>query len=80
MLRPDGQVLLGFQSGAGTRDVPWTHDRGIPLERHLYTADDVVDAFQPGGLQEVCRLVRHPRGLERDDQTFLWLQSATGTG
>lgn len=76
VLRPAGHVLVGFQSGEGTRDVPWAYDRGIRLDRHLYAADHVASQAEAAGLQEVCRLVRRARGHERDDQAFLWLHDA----
>ena len=74
VLRPEGHVLVGFQSGEGVRDVPWAYDRGFALDRHLHTPDQVAVAFDSAGLRETCRLVRRPRGQERDDQAFLLLQ------
>jgi ubiquinone/menaquinone biosynthesis C-methylase UbiE len=74
VLRPGGHVLVGFQSGEGTRDVPASYRRfghEIQLERHLYTADQVASRFEAVGLREVCRLVRRAQGKERDDQAVL---------
>lgn len=79
VLRPGGQVLVGFQAGEGTRDVPWAHERGFPLVRHLHTPDGVASVFEAAGLREECRVVRRARGGERDDQAFLWLQDADCT-
>ena len=76
VLRRGGHVLVGFQSGDGTRDVTWAYDRGIQLDRHLYTADDIAAQFAAAGLREVARLVRRARGGERDDQSFLLLRDA----
>lgn len=73
-MRPGGHVLVGFQSGDGARDVsaayrPFGHD--IQLERHLYTADQVVTRLRRVGLREVSRLVRGARGIEKDEQAVL---------
>jgi ubiquinone/menaquinone biosynthesis C-methylase UbiE len=74
VLRPGGHVLVGFQSGEGTRDVAWAYRQyghEIALERHLYTADVVAAHLEAAGLREVCRLVRRAQGSERDDQAFV---------
>ncbi len=74
VLHPGGRLLVGFQSGEGTRDVSASYRRfghEIHLERHLYTADQVASRIEAVGLREVCRLVRRPQGTERDDQAFL---------
>ncbi|MEU7904781.1 class I SAM-dependent methyltransferase [Actinoplanes sp. NPDC049118] len=74
VLRPDGHLLVGFQSGEGTRDVSAAYIRSsheVRLERHLYTADQVASRLEAAGLREVCRLVRRPRGQERDDSAVL---------
>ncbi|MDQ3577490.1 MAG: methyltransferase domain-containing protein [Actinomycetota bacterium] len=79
VLRPAGYVLVGFQSGEGTRKVAWAYERGIRLDRHLYTADHVASQLKAGGLTEVARLVRRARGDERDDQSFLLMQAVAST-
>ena len=74
VLRPASHVLVGFQSGEGTRDVSAAYRQfghEIQLERHLYTADQVTSRIEAVGLREVCRLVRRAQGNERDDQAFL---------
>lgn len=74
VLRPGGQVLVGFQYGEGSRDVSAAYRRfghHVQLERHLYTADDVAARLAAVGLREVCRLVRRAQGNERDDQAVL---------
>ncbi len=74
VLRPGGHVLVGFQSGEGTRDVSASYRQfghEIQLERHLYTADHVAAQIEAAGLREVCRLVRRAQGKERDDQAVL---------
>ena len=74
VLRPGGYLLVGFQSGEGTRDVSWAYRRfghDIHLERHLYTADHVASQIEAAGLREVCRLVRRAEGTEKDDQAVL---------
>jgi ubiquinone/menaquinone biosynthesis C-methylase UbiE len=74
VLRPGGYVLVGFQSGEGTRDVAWSYRQlghEIRLERHRYTADQVAARLAAAGLREVCRLVRGAQGKERDAQAFV---------
>ena len=74
VLRPGGHVLVGFQSGEGTRDLSEVYRRfghEVRLERHLYTADQVASLLEAAGLREVCRLVRRARGTERDDQAVV---------
>jgi ubiquinone/menaquinone biosynthesis C-methylase UbiE len=81
VLRPAGHLLVGFQSGEGTRDVSGAYRQfghEIELERHLYTADEVGSQIEAAGLWEVCRLVRRAQGNERDDQAVL-LARAAGT-
>jgi SAM-dependent methyltransferase len=74
VLRPAGHVLVGFQSGEGTRDVSAAYSRfghEIQLERHLFTVDQVASMIEAAGLREVCRLVRSAQGTERDNQAVL---------
>jgi SAM-dependent methyltransferase len=78
VLRPGGHLLVGFQSGEGTRDVSAAYRRfghDVRLERHCYTADQVAGWIEAAGLREVCRLVRRARGPERDDQAVLLAQA-----
>lgn len=77
VLRPGGHVLVGLQSGEGTRDVSTAYARfghDIELERYLYTADEVAALAAEVGLTEVARMVRRPREGERDDQAALLAQ------
>lgn len=72
--RPGGHLLVGAQSGHGTRDVGPSYRRighEITLERHLYTADDLTAALEVAGAREVARLVRRATRSERDDQTVV---------
>jgi ubiquinone/menaquinone biosynthesis C-methylase UbiE len=72
VLRPRGHLLVGSQSGNGTRDVAVVYRRfghEIDLERHLYTADHLVAHVDAVGLREVSRMVRPAQGTERDDHT-----------
>jgi ubiquinone/menaquinone biosynthesis C-methylase UbiE len=74
VLRPTGYLLVGFQSGEGTRDVSGAYRQfghEIQLERHLYTVDQVASQVGAAGLREVCRLVRRAQGTETDDQAVL---------
>ena len=77
VLRPGGHLLVGFQSGQGTRDVSAAYRRfghEVELERYCYTADEVASQLEGSGLREVCRLVRRAQGTERDDQAVLLAQ------
>ena len=74
VLRPGGHLLVGFQSGTGTRDVAPAYRRlghEVRLERHLYTADEVAGRLATLGADEVARLVRRAKADERDDQAVL---------
>ncbi|MFI7519862.1 class I SAM-dependent methyltransferase [Micromonospora globbae] len=74
VLRPTGHLLVGFQSGEGTRDVSAAYRRfghEVELERYLYTPDQVASQFEAVGLREVCRLVRRAERGEQDDQAVL---------
>jgi len=79
VLRPGGHVLIGLQAGEGTRDVSAAYAKfghEVELERHLYTAEEVATFLSDTGLREVARLVRGPRGSERDDQAVLLARAA----
>jgi SAM-dependent methyltransferase len=74
VLRPGGHVLVGFQSGEGTRDVSGAYRQfghEIELERHLHMPGHVASTMEAAGLREVCRLVRRAEGNEEDDQAVL---------
>lgn len=74
VLRPGGHVLVGFQSGAGVRDVSPQYSRfghDVRLERHLFTADEVAARLAAVGLREHARLVRGAADHERDAQAVL---------
>jgi ubiquinone/menaquinone biosynthesis C-methylase UbiE len=74
VLRPAGHVLVGFQSGKGTRDLSETYRRfghDVQLELHLHTADHVASQLEAVGLREACRMVRRSQGSEKDDQAVL---------
>jgi SAM-dependent methyltransferase len=78
VLRPGGHLLVGFQSGQGTRDLSEAYrniGHEIALERHRYTADQVASQLESSGLRQISRLVRGPQGPERDDQAFLLAQA-----
>ena len=68
---------LEFQAGEGTRDASASYRRfghEVRLERQLHAPDQVAAALADGGLRDVARLVRGPRGGERDDQAFVLSQ------
>jgi ubiquinone/menaquinone biosynthesis C-methylase UbiE len=74
VLRPAGHVLVGFQSGEGTRDLSATYRRfghDVQLDRHLHTADHVASQLEAVGLREACRMVRRSQAGEKDDQAVL---------
>lgn len=74
VLRPAGHLIVGFQAGAGKRDLAAAYRRfghNVQLERYLYTADEVASKLEAVGLREVCRLVRRAQGQEEDDQAVL---------
>ena len=79
VLRPGGHLLVGFQSGSGTRDLAASYRRlghEVRLDRYLFTADEVAARCEAAGLHELCRMVRRPRGRERDDQAVLLAQAS----
>jgi SAM-dependent methyltransferase len=74
VLRPGGHVLVGFQSGSGTRDVAPAYrapGHEIELHRYLATADQIVSELAAAGLSETARLVRRARATERDGQAIV---------
>ena len=74
VLRPQGHVLVGFQSGEGVRDLSAAYRRlghEVQLQRHRYGPDQVAAQLEVVGLHEVCRLVRRPQGSETDDQAVI---------
>lgn len=78
VLRAGGSLLVGFQSGEGTRNLSRAYrhlGHEIELERHLYTVDQVAFRMEAAGLREVCRLVRRAHGKEQDDQAVLLAQA-----
>lgn len=81
VLRPGGQVLLGFQAGSGTHDLSAAYRRyghRLRLERHRHDPDVVAGQLRDAGLAEVARLVRRPAGSESDDQAVLLAEVTPG--
>lgn len=77
VLRPGGHVVVAFQSGSGVRDVGPAYRRfghEVVLQRHLTTADDLVARAREAGFTETCRVVRAPRGAEREPQAVVVLR------
>ncbi|QIK73956.1 class I SAM-dependent methyltransferase [Propioniciclava coleopterorum] len=71
---PGGAILLGFQAGAGMRDVggafaPLGFD--VTLPRWHRSPDALADGLAAAGAREVARMVRAPRGREADAQAVL---------
>lgn len=74
VVKSSGLVLLAFQAGTGSRDVAQgMRDLGhdVHLTRHHRTADQLGELLSGAGITEVARLVRAPRGGERDPQAFV---------
>ncbi|WP_427385233.1 class I SAM-dependent methyltransferase [Janibacter sp. G56] len=77
VLRPGGHLVIGLQAGQGVRDVSASYARlglEVELQRYLFTADEVAAHAAGAGLTEIVRMVRRPRGSERDDQAALLAQ------
>lgn len=77
VVRPGGHLLLGFQSGTGTRDLAATYRRlghDVELVRYLRTAEEMAALLDELGTQEVARLVRAAVGTEVDDQATLLIR------
>ena len=71
VLRPGGVVLVGFQAGAGVRDVAPVYARfgyTVELMRYRYSVDEVSTFLAAAGLVEQARLLRRAQGPETDDQ------------
>lgn len=78
VLRPGGHVLVGFQAGAGSRDVAPSYRRlghEVTLVRHLLDVDSVAGELARAGLVEEARVVRRGQGTERDDQAMVLARS-----
>jgi ubiquinone/menaquinone biosynthesis C-methylase UbiE len=75
ILRPDGMVLVAFQSGQGTLDVSGAyrrHGHDVTLERYRRTPDELAAALAIAGFREVSRLERQPAtDREIDGQAVL---------
>ena len=68
ILRSEGLVLLGYQVGAGERQLnrPYGHD--VELRAFLHRTEDVIATLANGGFDLIARLDRAPRTLERHAQ------------
>lgn len=73
VLRPGGHVLVGFQSGAGMREVVGyqRHGHDVRLHRHLFTADEVSTYLASAGLTEEARMERRAVDGEREGQAMV---------
>jgi ubiquinone/menaquinone biosynthesis C-methylase UbiE len=71
ILRPEGLVLLGYQVGAGERQLnrPYGHD--VELRAFLHQSDDVIATLTSGGFDLIATLDRGPRASERQSQGFV---------
>ena len=74
VMRPGAHLVVGFQSGEGTKDVTGAYSNlghEVALQRQLHRADEIASLFESVGLREVCRMVRRAQGQESDDQTVM---------
>ncbi|MDV3223479.1 methyltransferase domain-containing protein [Intrasporangium sp.] len=74
ILRPDGYLLTGFQSGVGSRLQSDAYSQGHERELHLRTADEMAAAFDAAGLAVVAQAARtmEPDTADGDfDQAFV---------
>jgi SAM-dependent methyltransferase len=75
VIRAGGVILVGFQSGHGTRDVSAAyrrHGHDVTLERYNRTPDHVATALGDAGFRELARLERRPASeRESDSQAVL---------
>jgi ubiquinone/menaquinone biosynthesis C-methylase UbiE len=71
ILRSEGLVVLGYQVGAGERQLnrPYGHD--VELRAFLHRTDDVVATLTSGGFDLIATLDRAPRTSERHAQGFV---------
>lgn len=74
VLQPGGLVLFAFQTGDDVRDISGGLKRrghDVTLLRHHRSADEVGNALQAEGFDEVLRMVRCPIGAEKDGQAII---------
>lgn len=71
ILRSEGLVVLGYQVGAGERQLnrPYGHD--VELRAFLHRTDDVIATLINGGFDLIAKLDRAPRTSERHPQGFV---------
>lgn len=71
ILRSEGLVVLGYQVGAGERQVnrPYGHD--VELRAFLHRSDHVIATLTNGGFDLIAKLDRAPRTSERHAQGFV---------
>lgn len=74
VLRPDGLLLAGFQTGHGMRRVGKGYEAlgyGVVLNRWHRAPDAVVHVMEQHGLTIVARMEREAMGTEADGQAVL---------
>ncbi|MEV6107413.1 class I SAM-dependent methyltransferase [Streptomyces sp. NPDC051940] len=71
VLRPGGQLLLGFQIGSEPSRVtdPWGYD--VSLDFHRLSPDGMTDLLRRSGFTVDARMVREPAGQEKTRQAQL---------
>ena len=76
VLRPDGWVLLGFQSGVGERTAAGAYGHDVELHAFLHHTPYVADALAATGFRIDTRVDRGPRRQEKRPQGFVLAQRA----
>lgn len=69
--RPGAAIIIGYQSGGGTRDVSASYRRlghEIELERYLYDHHEFEVPLRKLGCELLVQMLRPPVGFERDPQ------------
>jgi SAM-dependent methyltransferase len=68
---PGGLVLLGFQAGAGEREVARAYGHDVTLRGVLHEPAEIARMLRDAGLAVTAVADREPVGIERDRQGFV---------
>ena len=71
ILQSEGLVLLGYQVGAGERQLNRPYGHEVELRAFLHRTDDVIATLTSGGFDLIAKLDRAPRTSERHVQGFV---------
>ena len=75
VLRPGGFLLLGFQTGSGSRLIQRAYGKDINLTAYLHDVEDVLTRLQRCAFTERATLRRAAGAAENYGQGFLLVQS-----